>query len=426
MTKTGTSSMVIARRGEQWMTEDEIRAHLASVVRLEHVGLFLGSGASCGSLGGMTLKGTWEHFENEYEDDITWLKTNSFLEDDYDDVNIEALSDSLQVALIEWRRSNHDDVDELESVLANIKRTVFHAAILSEDLWKDPSQIEDLPESLHAHRNALQKLCSSRQPGQSCPWVFTTNYDLAVEWAAESLGLHIVNGFAGLHHRSFSPAYFDLGLRNTQARGEASFGTYNVSLVKLHGSLTWRLIGDESVIESPCRSIWSKINKFLEGGDGSLDEFLVLPGTLKYQQTSGFVFGELFRRFSEFLSRPQSSIIVSGYSFSDEHLNRVFKTALQNPTLQMVIFLPELTMKNDKWNFSKARAWAKKIAELQLPQVTIVGGGEAAYFTELARLLPDPAVYDDQSLRIKQLAKRLNGDGSGTLSDDSSWENSLS
>jgi hypothetical protein len=217
-----------------------------------------------------------------------------------------------------------------------------------------------------------------------------------------------VNGFAGLHHRSFSPAYFDLGLRNTQARGEASFGTYNVSLVKLHGSLTWRLASDSSVVESPCRTIWGRFNKFLEGDDAPLDEFVVLPGTLKYQQTSGFVFGELFRRFSEFLSRPQSSIVVSGYSFSDEHLNRVFKTALQNPTLQMVVFLPELNAKDDKWNFKKARPWVKKLAELQLPQDTIIGGGEAAFFMELARLLPDPAVYDDQALRIKQFSKRLN------------------
>lgn len=422
MSMSGTS-MISARRGEQWLTEDEIRAHLASVVRLENVALFLGSGASCGEdLGGMTLQQTWSYFAETYEDDVSWLRNHNFLSEDEDeDVNIEALSDSLQVALIEWRRSDNDSIEELEGVLSNIKRAVFKAAILSEELWKKPSLIEELPSTLHAHRNTLQKLCSARQPGQSCPWVFTTNYDLAVEWAAESLGLHIVNGFAGLHHRSFSPAYFDLGLRNTQARGEASFGTYNVSLVKLHGSLTWRSAAEDSVIESPCRGLWSKISKFLDGEDGSLDEFLVLPGTLKYQQTSGFVFGELFRRFSEFLSRPQASIIVSGYSFSDEHLNRVFKTALQNPTLQMVIFLPELSMKDDQWNFKNARPWVKKLAELQLPQVVLIGGGKAAYFSEVAKLLPDPAIFDDQALKIKQLSKRLNEIHSSPTESES-WE----
>ncbi len=34
----------------------------------------------------------------------------------------------------------------------------------------------------------------------------------------------------------------------------------------------------------------------------------------------GFALGELVRRFTEFLSRPQTCLITCGFSFSDEHL----------------------------------------------------------------------------------------------------------
>ncbi len=401
-----SSKGLLVRRGEQWMSEDELRAHLAAIVRLENVAIFLGAGASCGELGGMTLSQVWDFFESNYSDDADWLEENEFISRDLNSINVEELADSLQVALLEWNRSGHEEKQRLAEVIENIKRSIFQAAILLQDLWKNPHRVEALPKELHAHRNTLQKICSARQPGQAYPYVFTTNYDLAVEWAAESLGLHIINGFSGMHFRSFSPSHFDLGFRNTRARGEASNGTYNIALVKLHGSLSWRTRAD-AVIESSCRSLWQNLKKFIDGGE-SPAEFLVLPGALKYQQTAGFVFGELFRRFSEFLSRPQASLIICGYSFADEHLNRVIQMALHNPTLQLVIVLPELEAEGGSWKLAKTKPWVRKVAELQLPQITLVGGGEASHFTEFVKYLPDSALFDEQSHAIRAYLKAWN------------------
>jgi hypothetical protein len=131
--------------------------------------------------------------------------------------NIERLGDSLEIALVEWKRSRGTTVPpllaitQLEQAINDIKRSVVQAALLQADLWTNPASTVMAP-TLDKHKSLLQKLTSARQPGQSAPWVFTTNYDLAVEWAAEAIDLQVLNGFLGLHHRRFSPQSFDLGL----------------------------------------------------------------------------------------------------------------------------------------------------------------------------------------------------------------------
>ena len=227
------------RRGGRWLCTEELRAHLAAILRLENVGVLLGAGTSTGTLGGMTMKKLWKGFRKRYSERKKWLKKNRFISNTTE-VNIENLLDALEIARLEWKRSDQtQELQYLKQARADVLRTVISAAILQPTWWENPSAIETEPKKLAKHRQLLHKLTASRQPGQPSPWVFTTNYDLAVEWAAEMIGLKVNNGFDGLHRRTFSPHNFDLSYRNTLARGEARFGTYGIYLAKLHGSLTW-------------------------------------------------------------------------------------------------------------------------------------------------------------------------------------------
>lgn len=191
------------------------------------------------------------------------------------------------------------------------------------------------------------------------------------------------------------------------ARGEARFGTYNVYLAKLHESLTWQTAGDHTPpVEYPTAYLWPRIEKFLTGESHTPPGQLVYPSAAKYLQTVGFVLGELFRRFTEFLARPQSCLITSGYSFSDEHLNRVLITALQNPTLQLVIYAPRAARKGDDLDLAACTPWVRRVLGLESPQVTIVGEGPDAHFEQLVEHLPDPAIYDEQAARIREMIKQ--------------------
>ncbi|WP_088710657.1 SIR2 family anti-phage-associated protein [Noviherbaspirillum denitrificans] len=403
---------IVALRGATQIKDDiELQAHLAALLRLENTGLLLGAGASC-SAGGKTMVRLWSDFVDTYPDEATWLLNNSFIGPDALAAgaarkvpNVEVLADSIEVALIEWSRSKDVLLDELIKARAALFRAVVRAALLNQAWWTSVEGAESDYAALQHHRTILQKLVSARQPGQASPWVFTTNYDLAVEWAAESIDLQVVNGFLGLHSRRFSPQSFDLGFRNTQARGEARFGCYNVYLAKLHGSLTWQE-HNEQLFEIPAPLAWARLKEFLDDPTKTDLGLMVLPRAAKYIQTVGFALGELLRRFSEFLSRPQTSLIISGYSFGDEHINRLLRSALLNPTLQLVIYFPEFTGDAAATSLPSA---LRKLLALRNPRVTVVGGGEAAFLDKLANHLPDPLLYDGEMQRFEKTLRDVPG-----------------
>ncbi|KVQ82575.1 hypothetical protein C6P96_26510 [Burkholderia multivorans] len=398
---------IVGIRGAASLTDEvELQAQLASLLRLENVGLMLGAGASVAA-GGKTMWGLWSDFVGTSPDEATWLKDNEFIEpeaiaaaDERVVPNVEQLNDSLEIALAEWRRQGSAAVPHLEGARAHLTRAVVRAAQLQPAWWQSPGGAESDAVQLQHHRAILQKLVAARQPGQAAPWVFTTNYDLAVEWSAESIDLQVVNGFLGVHGRRFSPHSFDLGFRNTQARGEARFGVYNIYLAKLHGSLTWREDSGQ-VYEVQAALAREGIQSFLDDLTKTELGFMVMPRAAKYMQTVGYVLGELFRRFSEFLSRPQTSLLICGYGFGDEHINRLLTSALLNPTLQLVVYSPEFS---GNVLDPALPAALRKLLSLRNPRVTVIGGGAEAYLDKLAAHLPDPLLYDDE---MRRLAKAL-------------------
>ncbi len=404
-----TSPPLFAFRGGKALTSEELQAHLAALIHLENVGVLMGAGCSAGAVGGMTMKQLWELFVQEYSHSALWLKEKGFLTDNLKMLtgayNIEKLLDSLEIAQKEWQRQGWTNrLKELNAAKDDIYRSVIRAALLQKDWWSSPNLAFE-SDKLKPHRTLLQRITSSRQPGQCSPSIFTVNYDLAVEWAAESMGLRVMNGFDGTHYRVFSPHSFDLGLSNMLARGEARFGTYGIYLSKLHGSLSWKLASNqEDYLEVSCTQAWNEIESFL-CGNNSKKQFapIVFPSAAKYVQTVGFVLGELFRRFTEFLSRPQTCLMIVGYSFSDDHLNLVLTRALLNPTLQIVICTPEADIVDGKLNYQKCNRWIKKLGVLELPQVTIIGTPRGAYFENFVSFLPDPVIYDKYAQEIKKV-----------------------
>ncbi|MFO3470448.1 SIR2 family anti-phage-associated protein [Legionella pneumophila serogroup 1] len=387
----------VAKRGKTYLNREELEVHLASVIRLENIGVLLGAGASI-SAGGKTMGDVWKSFKDDYSDSADWLQKKTFFNDD--SINVEELLDTLEIAEKEWIRQGKTKLTkQLQKAKADLYRSIIKASVLQDKWWNSPHLVDLDDGKLDSHRALLQALCGSRQVGQPAPWIFTTNYDLAMEWAGETLGWKINNGFEGLHNRIFSPHVFDLGYSNLSARGEARFGTYGFFLAKLHGSLSWQEL-DGEYLEYPAATIWSDIQNFLDKKDNHKLP-IVFPSAAKYIQTVGFVLGELLRRFTEFLSKSQTCLITIGYSFSDSHLNQIVKRALLNPTLQLVICLPELEkFDGNNININKS---IQSILKLESPQITIIGGKEKAFFDSFVTYLPQPVIYDEYALKIKKL-----------------------
>lgn len=413
-------SFVGIRGGVALKDEVELQAHLATVLRLENIGLMLGAGASVAA-GGKTMWSLWEDFLHTAPDEAKWLFDQGFVASEAIDTDadkrivpsVEKLSDSLEIAYVEWQRQGQGGLPDLQRARAQLIRAVVRAAQLQSAWWNSPGGAEADAEQLQYHRAVLQKLVAARQPGQAAPWVFTTNYDLAIEWAAESIDLQVVNGFLGVHGRRFSPQSFDLGYRNTQARGEARFGVYNIYLAKLHGSLSWRE-DTQQVYEVQSLLAGQQIQEFIEDVNQTELGLMVMPRAAKYMETVGYVLGELFRRFSEFLSRPQAALIVCGYGFGDEHINRLLRSALLNPTLQLVIYFPEFTGDAEANCLPES---LRKLLSLKNPRVTVIGGGSNAHLNKLAEHLPEPLLYDEDMRKLEKALRETLASSSGAIAD---------
>lgn len=384
-------------QGGSEINRRDLESHLSSLCQLENVGVLLGAGSSK-SAGGMVMKEIWLDFKATNEEAIPLLRDTYKLisqkDIDNDSVNVELLIDEVlknKNVLDTWQSNS----SELQSILVGLYSSVTKAALL---VGADFQNLHiGKREKFKKHRNLLEKLLSNRQPGQSAPSIFTTNYDLAIEWSAEESGINLVNGFSGIHSRTFQPQSFDLGFRNINAVGEARFGHYNMYLYKLHGSLTWYQDEAGEVIECTSSKAYQDfIRPLTETSSFSNSQRLIYPGANKYHHTIGFVYGEMFRRFSEFLTKPQTVLFVNGYGFGDYHINRIILGALLNPSLHIVICYPELAELSAECQLenglSQAQQCVDKIRKMQLNQVTIIGGVDA-YFDNFVDLVPKPVLF---------------------------------
>lgn len=197
--------------------------------------------------------------------------------------------------------------------------------------------------------------------------LFTTNIDIFLERAIETIGLECNDGFSGRFApwfalSNFKKAHFK---RSLQYDNVSELATIN--LLKLHGSLTWRIGDDDKIFFSPDLSHVSAIQTKIitpallldvnEGStlesliadcgdkrpDNSIDEFLeafdslpiVNPTKAKFKQTIlNQTHYELLRIYSNELEKENTLLLAAGFSFADEHIREItLRAANSNPTL---------------------------------------------------------------------------------------------
>lgn len=146
--------------------------------------------------------------------------------------------------------------------------------------------------------------------------IFTTNYDLLLEEAFEYLRVPYFDGFVGTRF-----PFFDL-----RAVEDNLIPTHWTRLWKIHGSINWYLKKNKDVYRSTS----------LE----QTDSYIIHPSHLKYDQSRKMPYLVLIDRLNKFLRQNSAVLIMSGYSFSDDHLNDTILNALRaNPTAMVIALL---------------------------------------------------------------------------------------
>lgn len=186
---------------------------------------------------------------------------------------------------------------------------------------------------LKTHELFINKIIS-RKEILNRPQIFTINYDLAFENACENIGVSYNNGFKGCHMRKFNPDTFQNEMYIKGSKGESKrIGSY-LNIYKLHGSISWQTNNNINDIYN--------INEIQFSDDFAKEDFhtesmLIFPLQSKKSYSLDLPYSDLFRCFSKSLSESQSTLIIMGYSFRDEHINNLILNGLYNPGLSLIL-----------------------------------------------------------------------------------------
>jgi SIR2-like domain len=151
--------------------------------------------------------------------------------------------------------------------------------------------------------------------------IFTVNYDLLFETALDRRRVPYFDGFVGTLKARFHTELVESSVGKDKECVPAFF----VRLWKLHGSVNW---------------LWETPNIVRLGQPVSSGvAAAIYPSDAKYDESRRVPFVVLQDRFRRALQDPETVVIISGYSFADEHLNElIFEAAARRERSEFVAF----------------------------------------------------------------------------------------
>lgn len=387
----------LRRRIEPWLT---------SLVQSDHLSLLVGSGLPTG-IGVLAGAGAASMTMDEIktcQDELGKACRQSAERAHRSEPNIE---DQIRVATQLLRGlqilgdSRAEDLDtELREILSKFANSILSGerALIETDSERQTIAFTTLASFLMSF--------ASRTGSRDRLSVFTTNYDRLVEVGAELAGLHLMDRFVGSIAPIFRSSRLDVDLHYNPPgiRGEPRFVEGVVRFGKLHGSLDWIAVGDDiRRVGIPFGA--SSIAPYLDapGLKGvSANELMIYPNPAKDRETAEYPYVELFRDFAASIARPNSTIVTYGYSFGDEHINRVIRDALTIPSTHLVI----ISFDDRLGRIAHAlQTWGRE------SQISLLVGPDLSDIRELTRnYLPKPSI-DFASRRMGDLLRQRFGPG---------------
>ncbi len=245
--------------------------------------------------------------------------------------------------------------------------------------------------------------------------IYTTNYDRFLELGADLAGLRLIDRFVGTLAPVFRTSRLDVDFHYNPPgiRGEPRYLEGVARFTKLHGSIDW--LDDDGAIRRLSLPFGTEdVTPFLaRPARQSTDarQLMIYPNAAKDRETSFFPYAELFRDFATSICRPNSTLVSYGYSFGDEHINRVIADMLTIPSSHLVIIAYS----------DPLRRIINTYEELGRPsQVTLLLGDHVADLRTLVDLyLPKSAIDRTTSRMAELLRSRLGTEQVGNTAYDS-------
>lgn len=236
--------------------------------------------------------------------------------------------------------------------------------------------------------------------------LFTTNYDRYIEAGADAAGLRLVDRFVGTLAPVFRASRLDVDLHYNPPgiRGEPRYLEGVARFTKLHGSVDW--VDSNRMIRRIGLPFGARdVSPYL--ADSGLEnagamQIMIYPNASKDRETAAYPYVELFRDFAAAICRPNSTLVCYGYSFGDEHINRIIEDMLTIPSAHVVIISFDDPLGRIVRTYTRLGRDA---------QVTLLIGDHLGDFRTLVdHYLPKPAI-DRTTFRMAELLNARWGAG---------------
>lgn len=238
--------------------------------------------------------------------------------------------------------------------------------------------------------------------------IFTTNYDRLIEAGAELAGVHLLDRFLGNLMPIFRSSRLDLDMHYNPPgiRGEPRYLEGVARFTKLHGSVDWIQTGkDIRRIGLPFGA--DTVEPYLQApglGEATAHKLMIYPNAAKDRETADYPYVELFRDLASAVCRPNSTLVTYGYSFGDEHINRVIRDMLTIPSTHLVVISFD----------DRLGRIMKTYEQIGRPsQISLLIGPVLADLTTLTENYLPKAAIDKTTFRMSELLKQRLGTQQG-------------
>jgi hypothetical protein len=307
--------------------------------------------------------------------------------------------------------SNSDSkerADELRTKLSEVLST-FGASVLEGEQGLVTANEEKRNNAFNYFVSFMMSF-ASRSGTRDRLHLFTTNYDRFVEAGAEAAGMHLLDRFVGTLAPIFRSSRLDLDLHYNPPgiRGEPRYLEGVARFTKLHGSLDW--MDHEGSIKRIGLPFGAKsLKPYLDAYGGEADKamrLMIYPNAAKDRETAAYPYVELFRDLAAAVCRPNHTLISYGYSFGDEHINRVIEDMLTIPSTHLVV----ISYNDPLDRIMKSYERLGRSAQVSL----LIGNHVGDLRTLVDHYLPKPSI-DRTTFRMAELLKSrwTTSDGGG-------------
>ena len=361
----------------------KLKLRVKKYLELENVSVLVGAGSSF-HLGAPTIRDIPGDLKRDYASSIeTYFgKTKN--------PSYEDLFNCLQADRY-LKEKKGECVADINNVMAkmqkwlwrncDIRKTNIHGSYKGDAL---------LNQNRYRYHEMLIKKLLQRPGNLRRANLFTTNYDMAFDYALDNLGVHYINGFMGLHNRCFRPEVYeyDIYYPGQSVSGKVHRAEKVLRYYKLHGSLSW-------IATSSTPSNVYGICEIAIGEEFPLnadEQLMIYPCVSKKTFTLDLPYSEMFRQFAKTITQPQSVLFCLGYSFNDEHINDIIYQALSIPSFTLIIanYNPSPTTKNLE---------IKKMKDLEDPRIIVLDEedqDQSSFVGFVKNIMPD--LYEEEEL----------------------------